>query len=993
MSSYIKRTVLILLTFIYVLFTVTTPTFAETLEHAGENESVDLSEDAPIQEEQPVDEESSEQPLGEESPEQSVQDANEDIVSGNEAAELQTGVITVQILSSQMQPCNGLVFGIYSDEACTQEEERLLFDETDTCTGQIEYIFNRTLYVKQICTNEYYQQKESVVSVTVTDKMTVAEVELSPVGPVTLPDNESADTVAYDEELTVSTKTNVVETPALIKISNARSGITLSWNEVPGADRYRVFRKSADGTKWKKLADVQTATSYTDRSDLVEGKKYRYTVRCIGQDGSFSSGYDSEGLSMVWLPYVKLKLKKESTDIKISWNAYANVDGYKLYRKEEGTDSWVRIKTIKNRKTTKYTDASTKAGTTYAYRIRAYKSVDGEQYLGYGDKGESIRRWLSAPTLISAKNSETGITVKWKAVSGSKQYKIFRRSGKNSKWKNIGITEKTSYKDKDPIRAGIEYYYTVRCLNEDGKYASSYNPKGKSAKRMLAAPSLKSAKNNGTGGITIRWEAVTGAEKYRVYRRSSAKASWKKIGNTKNDSFTDNSSLTPGKKYYYTVRCISSDGKVKQSSYNSTGVAVKKLLMKPQMVSATQNGGTVTVRWNGVSGAHKYRLLRKENNGSWKAIGETTKTVYKDTKNLKKNGTYFYTVQCISADGKTKESAYEKPGIGLIYNSENRPALPIDFAWDGNAVFIGDSWTYGCGADTRVSRFSTRLSNMMGLNEINFGVKGAGFIIQHKPFSFQLDKAIETMTDAEKEWTRFVFIVGGVNDFRHYGTEANFESYRNAVYDACAIALDNFPNATVVLAQGTIIESGGLQSYHDMIDDCNAFLDENLNNDRVIQIPDIGVLLAKANAVYWAKDALHPSSAGHSLLASYLYAYSCDGSMGVSQYCGSMTPETSVTEKTVCKIWKSNETVYITKGKYVITKKIPCGSSVKIGSISPYFTPNETMEADVNSGTEIVGTIRIDPDGSITFTATKDFKGEISIPKISWPCLGEDNTK
>ncbi|MCR5006379.1 MAG: S-layer homology domain-containing protein [Clostridiales bacterium] len=1159
MSRSIKKAILALLTFLFIICTVTVPAFAETAEENGTaalSEDPSEQEDPSIPEEQPIEEELPETSAEEEQPPQeepTEQEADEDIESGYEAVEPQTGVITIRIISSQLQPSNALVFGIYADEACTQEEERLLFDGSDTCTGEKEYELNETLFIKQLETNEYYRQLDRVFSVTVSEKVTVIEIELPPVEQViplfsdsvdidpyydalswikstqlfsgyadgtfgvgsfavrgdvfqmlykyageptvtmrncALTDVENTDAHAVeaswayetgmlhgyakqyrkDEKitraeaiyalwtlngspaqaykgvyndvsadlyyasavawafdngltigstndrffpddalkredfaallfqfntsgLTVAAKTVYVETPVLRKISNAKSGITLSWNEVPGAYKYRVFRKSANASGWKKLADVKDAVSYTDRTNLVDGRSYRYTVRCIARDGSFSSPYDTIGLTMVRLPYVKLKLKEESKGIKMTWTAFSKIDGYKLYRREEGADSWTEIKTIKNPKTTKYTDTSAKFGTTYSYRIRAYKAVNGKRFLGYGDKGKSIRRWLAAPTLISAKNSATGITVKWKAVPGSKQYRIYRKAENSSKWKSIGVTGKTSYKDKDPIRAGIKYYYTVRCLNEDGLLASDYDTKGRSAKRMLAAPTLTSAKNDGSGGIKIQWNAVAGAEKYRVYRRASAKEDWKKVANTNSASFTDQTSLAPGKKYYYTVRCISSDGKTKQSDIDSKGIAVTKQLATPRMISATQNGSTVTIRWNGVSGAHRYRLLRREDNGTWTVIGELKKTSYKDTKNLKDNRTYFYTVQCVSADGKTKESTYDKTGVGLIYNLENLPVLPIDFAQEGNAVFIGDSWTCGIGTHGRVNRFSTRLSNMMGLNEFNFGVKGSGFIIQRKPFAFQLDSAIETMTDIEKEWTRYVFIVAGVNDVRHYGNEAYHESYNSAVYNACLVALETFPNATIVLAQGTIIESGGLRSYHDMIADCDMFLDANLNSDRVIRVPDIGLLLAKANAAYWANDALHPSNAGHSLLASYLYAYICNGSMGVDQYCGIMTPGENITAQTDCRIWKSNDTMYIEKGIYTISEKLIYGTSIEIGSISTYLSPNETMTVGANSGTRTVGTITIDPDGILTFTADEDFQGEITVPELIWPCLGEDRTK
>ena len=1106
-----------------LLFTNTTYILAETTEQADQSEDVDLSEEQPL-------------------PEVELDD------------DLITGTIGVQIVSSQERSYTGILFGVYADEACTQEEEQILFQDSDLCEGDKEYDQNRTLYVKQIVTNEFYQKNDTAFPVIVTEKKTVIEVELYPIEIEDLPFSDVPDSEQsyydaliwirdaglfsgyadgsfgigdpaargdafrmlyeyagepqtvmqnyaltsvedmdlyapeagwayetgmlhgfskkyrkdeaitraeaiyafwimngspavkykgtysdvtsddyyasaaawslkhgltagssdheffpdaalkredfakllyrfYIKGLSVSTKTVYVETPLLTRISNKKSGITLTWNEVPGAYQYRIYRKKANTSGWKKIADVQGVTSYTIKTGLVEGRADRYTVRCIAKDGSASSGYDTTGLSMAWIPYTKVSLKSVSKGIKISWTAVSCADGYHLYRKGKGDGSWTEIKKITKQAAETYTDKSAEPGKEYAYRIQAYKTIGGKQYSGYGDKGKTITKWLPAPVLTSVKNSASGITVKWKAVPGAKQYRIYRRSANDSKWKKVASTADTSYKDKASIKAGIEYFYTVRCINADGTLASKYDTKGRSAKRMLADPQLISARNDGDGSIVIRWEAVSGAEKYRIYRRASAKASWKRIGDTEDTSFTDSAEITPGKKYYYTVRCVSLDGKIRQSGYHTTGIVVTKQLATPELISAIQNGNAVTIRWKAVKGARQYRILRKEPGGSWKTIADLKKTTYTDKKDMLDNKTYFYTVRCVSADGKANESACDTTGVSLIYHSSNLPVQPTSLSEIGNAVFIGDSWTKGVGTSVRSKRFSTRISNMLGMEEFNFGVGGAGFIRPMKPFSAELTKAVETMTDQQKEQTQYVFIVGGINDTRHHGSEEYFETYSRAVYDTCLTALDHFPNAKIILAQGTLIESGGLQSYHDMIDYCNTFLDRNLDSTRVIRVPNIGMLFAKANAVYWKKDGLHLTDAGHSLLASYLYAYVYGGSMNVSQYCGTAAAESIASAEKAIEIWKSEDSVYIKSGTYLLGKTISAGMETKIGSISIYFAPITEVSCIVYSGTKEIGTIRIASDGAISFTPYTDFKGKINIPQISWACLGEDNTK
>ncbi len=160
----------------------------------------------------------------------------------------------------------------------------------------------------------------------------------------------------------------------------------------------------------------------------------------------------------VEIPYVELKLKNEATGIKVTWTAVSGIDGYKLYRKEQKADSWTTLKTIKDPKTTQYKDTSAKEGTTYAYRIRAYKTVDGKKHYGAGDEGRNIRRWVAAPALKKAKNDGAdGIVIHWKAVSGAEKYRVYRKDSTTKRWKRIGDTPDTSFTDQTELTVGKKY--------------------------------------------------------------------------------------------------------------------------------------------------------------------------------------------------------------------------------------------------------------------------------------------------------------------------------------------------------------------------------------------------------------------------------------------------------------------------------------------------------------------------------------------------------
>lgn len=172
-------------------------------------------------------------------------------------------------------------------------------------------------------------------------------------------------------------------------------------------------------------------------------------------------------------------------------------------------------------------------------------------------------------------------------------------------------------------------------------------------KGNLKTPNITKLQNV-VGGIKITHSKVTGAAKYRIYRKTSG-SSWKKLVDTTALSYTDKS-VKSGTKYAYTVRCISKDGKKFTSSYNKTGKSLK-YIAAPANPTLKNTSTGVRASWKKVTGAAKYRLYRKTSGSSWKKIGDTKGLTYTD-KTVKKGTTYYFTVRCVTSDGKSAVSAY-----------------------------------------------------------------------------------------------------------------------------------------------------------------------------------------------------------------------------------------------------------------------------------------------------------------------------------------------
>jgi hypothetical protein len=103
-------------------------------------------------------------------------------------------------------------------------------------------------------------------------------------------------TDAYGNSVQTDTVTMTVEqslaAPVLTGASAGPNGITVTWNAVEGATKYRVYRKTGSGG-WVSMGDV-TTLSYMDGA-VLSGTTYTYTVKAwVGSDWG---GFDAEGVS------------------------------------------------------------------------------------------------------------------------------------------------------------------------------------------------------------------------------------------------------------------------------------------------------------------------------------------------------------------------------------------------------------------------------------------------------------------------------------------------------------------------------------------------------------------------------------------------------------------------------------------------------------------------------------------------------------------------
>lgn len=248
-----------------------------------------------------------------------------------------------------------------------------------------------------------------------------------------------------------------------------------------------------------------------------------------------------------------ITLCSKSTGVRIDWGEIPQAELYRIYRRISGS-SW---EILGYTKSTHYTDKTAQSGTRYSYAVRCV-SADKEQ-LQSSYAAKSIT-YIAAPVFLSADGGQSGITLKWDAVEGAVAYRILYKTGSGS-WKKLTDTAATGYTDTS-VSFGQSRTYIIRCIDKIGGNSVSGYYAATTTKR-LARPEVSLSSKSGK--IVLKWSAIDGAEKYRVYRIEDGKR--KSLGSTTGTSYSV--AAENGQSICFAVRCVSEDGSHVHSSYRS----------------------------------------------------------------------------------------------------------------------------------------------------------------------------------------------------------------------------------------------------------------------------------------------------------------------------------------------------------------------------------------------------------------------------------------
>lgn len=208
---------------------------------------------------------------------------------------------------------------------------------------------------------------------------------------------------------------------------------------------------------------------------------------------------------------------------------------------------------------------------------------------------------------------------------------------------------------------------TVYAKSENGGFVASCTV----SVTTLPVPRISGAASSGYNSITVKWQPLSGASGYLVYRSDKLKGKYVYAGYSTGTSFNA-TGLTTGKAYYFKIGAYKTDINTVFSGYSGV-VSAKPAPAAPAGVKASPiSFNSIRVTWSAVAGATKYEVYRASSpGGKYKRVGSVKGCSFIN-KSVNTGAPYYYKVKAYRSTGRAYGPL--SSAIGAARTSMGKPA-------------------------------------------------------------------------------------------------------------------------------------------------------------------------------------------------------------------------------------------------------------------------------------------------------------------------------
>ena len=391
---------------------------------------------------------------------------------------------------------------------------------------------------------------------------------------------------------------------------------------------------------------------------------------------------------------------------KLSWSKVAGVTGYLVYYSKDNSN-FTKLKTINSQSTTSYTVGGLTAGKDYYFALISYTNINGK--ITKSKRTSSLKITATSSSSVPAPSnlkvaeySNSAIKLTWTKASDVTGYYVYRSTDgkKYSKIKTLKAST-TAYTNTS-LTAGKKYYYSIASYKNTSTGAVAIGPKSSAinitttSSSSVPAPSNLKVAEYSNSAIKLTWTKAPDVTGYYVYRSTDGKK-YSKIKTLKASTTAyTNTSLTAGKKYYYSIASYknTSTGAVaigpKSSAVNALTISSSKLSYPSGFAVKEVATDAIKLVWNKSSNASGYYIYRSIDNKNFSRIkalpssstSYTNIALYLDTTYYYKIASYVNSNGSIGLSDKSPAVNAKTTSTSVSFTSKTSTSTTITLNWD-----------------------------------------------------------------------------------------------------------------------------------------------------------------------------------------------------------------------------------------------------------------------------------------------------------------------
>lgn len=248
---------------------------------------------------------------------------------------------------------------------------------------------------------------------------------------------------------------------------NSYSNITLTWNEIKGADYYNIYYRTSTASEYTKVKQTSNSMTLTGLSAETE---FYFKVTAV--NGKIESAY-SKTVSAVTDEYytpAPTGVKAQATSynsIKVTWTKVSGAAYYYVYYKLSKDDDYTTEKCVTN----SYTLTDLEDETKVYFKVTAVEDDDESSYstVVNATTGDVD---IDKPTGVKTQVvSSSSIELYWDKVTGANYYNVYYRESSDGDYTKVKRT--TNYFILNSLDSKTKFYFRVTAVA--GELESSYN--------------------------------------------------------------------------------------------------------------------------------------------------------------------------------------------------------------------------------------------------------------------------------------------------------------------------------------------------------------------------------------------------------------------------------------------------------------------------------------------------------------------------------------